>query len=149
MECPKCRHHNTAVIDSRDVEHNSVRRRRECETCRYRFTTYEKAEPVKFMVAKKDGKVEPYQRQKMIRGMRIAIEKRGIGDEILEEVADRIEQKIISQNQDSVPTTKIGDLVVKELRQLDEIAYLRFTSVYKEFKTRRSFEKELAKLNDG
>lgn len=148
MECPKCRHHSTAVIDSRDVEHNSVRRRRECEICRYRFTTYEKAEPVKFLVAKKDGRTEPYQRQKMIRGMRIAIEKRGIGDEVLEEVADRIEQKLIAQNQDSVPTTKIGDLVIKELRQLDEIAYLRFTSVYKEFKTRRSFEKELAKLNN-
>jgi len=147
VECPKCRQNSTAVIDSRDVEHNSVRRRRECEACNYRFTTYEKAEPVKFTVAKKDGQVEPYQRQKMIRGMRIAIEKRGIGDEVLEEVADRIEQKIIAQNLENVPSTKIGDLVIKELRSLDEIAYLRFTSVYKEFKTRRSFEKELAKLN--
>jgi len=149
VRCPKCQQSETSVIDSRDVEHNSIRRRRECEPCRYRFTTYEKIEPVRFTVIKKDGRAEPYDRSKIIRGITIATEKRGVGDEILEEIADKIEQKIIASGKNEVPSTKIGDLVIKELRLLDEVAYLRFTSVYKSFKNRRSFARELAKLEDS
>jgi len=149
MHCPKCQKDNTSVVDSRDVDYNSIRRRRECESCGYRFTTYEKIEPIRFTVIKKDDRVEPYDRAKMIRGMAIATEKRGVGAEVLEEIADRIEQKIIASGKTEAPSTKIGNLVIKELRLLDEVAYLRFTSVYKGFKSRRSFARELAKLEDS
>jgi len=115
-------------------------------SCHHRFTTYENLEPVKFSVAKKNGTTEPYDRSKIIRGMKLATEKLNISNEKLEQIADRIEQKLLQLNKSVIPSTKIGDLVVLELRKLDAVAYLRFKSVYKGFKDCRSFAKEAIKL---
>lgn len=147
LECPKCHKSEIIVIDSRDVDENTIRRRRECSKCNYRFTTYEKVEPVRFTVQKKDGSVEPYDRTKMIKGMSLATEKRNIGSEKLDEVADRIEHKLVRTGKSVIPSRRIGDAVICELKELDDVAYLRFASVYKEFRSGKSFEKEIKKLN--
>lgn len=146
MVCPKCHKDDIAVIDSRDVDGESIRRRRQCSKCGYRFTTYEKVEPVRFTVQKKSGNVEPYDRVKVLRGLQIATEKRDISKERLEEIVDAIEQKLIRTGKSVIPSRKIGDLVISQLRNLDEVAYLRFASVYKEFCSKKSFAKELEKL---
>lgn len=147
MDCPKCHKAELTVIDSRDVDNDSVRRRRECDNCGFRFTTYEKIEPIKITVLKKDGSLEPYDRNKVIKGMRIATEKRDISTDTLEEVTDKIEQKLIETGESVIPSKIIGDLVIAELKELDEVAYLRFASVYKEFRSPKSFKRELEKLS--
>jgi transcriptional repressor NrdR len=123
-----------------------VRRRRQCEKCGYRFTTYERIDPVKFTVIKSTGKHQPYDREKLIRGMAIATEKRDVSPETLDEIADRIEQKLLRSGKPEVTSRQIGNCVIAELRELDEIAYLRFTSVYRDFKTKKAFTKEIEKL---
>lgn len=145
MQCPNCRNEDTAVIDSRDVDPMNIRRRRECISCHYRFTTYEKFEPIKAMVIKRSGTFEPYDRNKVIKGMNIAAKDR-IDSKDIEAAAIRIEQKIFQRADNQIPSRYIGDLVVSELRGLDEVAYLRFASVYKNFKSIKSFEKELEKI---
>ena len=146
MNCPRCHNSDIEVIDTRDCDSDCVRRRRECVKCHYRFTTYERIEPIKLSVQKRSGGVEPYNREKVIRGMKIATEKRDIDVAELEEIADRIEQKLIETGKPMVPSRKIGNLVIKELKELDEVSYLRFASVYKGFCSGKSFEKELEKL---
>lgn len=145
MLCPKCKQ-ETYVIDSRDIEPNVIRRRRECEDCNHRFTTYERIEPVNITIIKRDGSHEPYERDKITRGILLAIQKRTIPEQEIEEIVDRVEAKLSEIGEDAIPSRKIGELVIKELRELDEVAYLRFASVYKAFKSAKSFEKELARL---
>lgn len=145
MLCPHCRKEDSQVIDSRDVDESTIRRRRACPKCRYRFTTYEKIEPLKLTVIKRDDRLEPYRREKLERGIRIACQKR-IPDEQIDNLIDVIEQELIITGTDEIPSRKIGDLVISKLKEIDEIAYLRFTSVYKGFKSLKSFEKELKKL---
>ncbi len=146
MFCPRCQNDNTEVIDSRDVDDGSIRRRRQCCKCKYRFTTYENIEPVKLNVLKRDGNVEAYSRVKLLKGMYKATEKRGISADKIEDVADRVEQKLIERDENIVPSKIIGQLVIKELKKLDEVAYIRFASVYKNFNNCNSFIKEAEKL---
>jgi len=145
--CPKCHKDNIAVIDSRDTDDESIRRRRQCVKCRYRFTTYERIEPIKFMVTKKDGSSEPYDRSKVIRGISLATEKRGISPRTIERLVDSIEQQLIQAGESTITSRNIGDLVIKHLKKLDEVSYIRFASVYKVFRTPKAFANELKKLN--
>ncbi|MCX6809471.1 MAG: transcriptional regulator NrdR [Candidatus Berkelbacteria bacterium] len=145
MICPSCKSDKTAVIDSRDVDLKAIRRRRECDDCKYRFTTYERVEPVKLNVAKRDGKVEQFDREKIIRGIKIAANDR-ISDPMVSDVADEIEQKLLELGEPAITSKKIGNLVISKLKKIDEIAYIRFASVYKNFQDIDSFEQELVKL---
>lgn len=146
MFCPKCKT-NTYVVDSRDVEASAVRRRRECEKCRYRFTTYERLEPVAITVLKRDGSEEAYSREKIRKGIELACQKRTISEQKIDEVVDRIESKLLELGDRHIASKKIGEWATDELRELDDVAYLRFASVYKQFKSAKSFEKELEKLS--
>lgn len=146
MDCPRCKHNETSVIDSRDTDKTTIRRRRECDACRSRFTTYERTEPVKLFVEKRDGTLEPYRRDKIVRGLMLATEKRAILPTTLEEITDRIETKIWAEQSDHISSKHIGELVIHELRALDNVAYLRFASVYRSFASLEAFEKEVAKI---
>lgn len=146
MHCPCCKKKATFVIDSRDIDVSTIRRRRECAHCKYRFTTYEKTEPTKLMVIKKDGLLQPYSRDKIAAGVALATEKLDISTEQLEAIVDEVERELLKMGEPNVPSLKIGRMVLGKLRRLDEVAYLRFSSVYKGFSSIKSFEKELKKL---
>lgn len=145
MKCPKCKSESVQVIDSRDVDASSIRRRRSCEKCASRFTTYERIEPANFTVKKRGGRIEPFDKDKILRGMEVAVHGR-IGLELLTEIADDIENRLILSGEHPIPTKKIGNMVVARLKKIDEISYLRFVSVYKNFEEIESFEQELTKL---
>src|SRR5215472_4569250 len=146
MLCPVCRSGDTRVVDSRDDE-NAVRRRRECQACKHRFTTYERAEAPRLFVVKKDGRREPYNREKVLGGIRKACEKRPVSDAQMQEVADVIERELGMRGESEVPSSAVGELVMAALRKLDKVAYIRFASVYREFDL-QSFQQELAQLLD-
>ncbi len=133
MKCPYCSAKDTRVIDSRESD-ETVRRRRECPTCGQRFTTHERADRVALSVVKKDGRREEYDRAKLARGIRIACTKRPVPVEAVETAIDRIESKIFSLGKSEVPSSFIGELVMEKLRDLDGVAYVRFASVYREFR---------------
>ena len=147
MRCPYCGKKKDSVIDSR-VAHNgsSVRRRRECLKCKRRFTTYEYVERVPLMVIKKDGRREPFDRQKLMNGLIKACEKRPVSVERLEKLVDDMERKLEKKNSQEVASKEIGELVMKSLHSLDEIAYVRFASVYRQFKDVGQFVKELKRF---
>ena len=145
MKCPRCSSNDTSVIEKRDVDDRSIRRRRKCVRCDFRFTTYEKFEQIKLTVTKRGGKRESFDKQKIVRGIKIAGKDR-LSDEKIEEIADEIERKILEQKQDPISSKKIGQIVIDCLKGADQIAYLRFASVYKNFKNLSSFEQELSKL---
>lgn len=145
MLCPKCRSSKVQVIDSRDVDDRTIRRRRECEKCLFRFTSYERIEPIKVTVAKSNGMSEPFDRNKIIKGVAIASNGR-VKREDIEKLADEVESKVSEETSNLVTSKKIGNMVIKKLKKLDEISYLRFTSVYKNFQNLNSFEEELEKL---
>lgn len=147
MICPKCKSSETQVIDSRDVDARSIRRRRECEKCEFRFTSYERIEPVKLSVIKRDGRIEPFDREKILKGMETAAHDR-IGPELLNEIIDEIESRLAESGDSAVATRKIGNMVIERLKKIDEISYLRFVSVYKNFQKISSFEQELTKLKN-
>lgn len=147
MRCPFCQHEDTRVIDSRTSEDQSVvRRRRECPECARRFTTYERPGEVRVFVIKKDGRREPFDREKVIVGMTKACEKLPIGREVIERAADEIEREVRDELAEEVPASHIGALVMARLRDMDEVAYVRFASVYKEFRDAESFLKEIESL---
>lgn len=148
MLCPKCKSEKLSVIDSRDTDEKAVRRRRECEECGYRFTTYERVEPVKLLVLKRSGDIQPFDRSKIFRGMAIAANGR-ISNEQIEQIVDDIEQKFADIGENVIPSRKIGNLVIAKLKKKDEIVYLRFASVYKNFQNIDSFEEELEKLKNN
>ncbi len=145
MNCPKCKSEKLSVIDSRDTDENCVRRRRQCEDCGNRFTTYEKVEPIKLSVLKRSGTIEHFEKEKIFKGIEIASNGR-ISNDLIEEMVDDIEQKLASCGESVVASRKIGNLVMAKLKKLDEIAYLRYASVYKNFQGIDSFEEELEKL---
>ena len=145
MNCPSCGK-ETGVIDSRETEENSIRRRRECFSCGSRFTTYERIETPHLIVVKRDGREESYDREKIISGMKTACQKTSVTDARIEALADEVEQKIMNEGEEKVKSRRIGNMVIKRLKNLDEVAYLRFASVYKGFEDIESFEEEIEKL---
>ena len=146
MHCPRCKSEDTAVIDSRlSEEGRAVRRRRECTKCTHRFTTFERQEMSSLIVVKRDGTREPYSRSKIERGIWLACSKRKISQEQVDALLDKLEEKWAA-NKEEVITTTIGNDVMKELKKLDKVAYIRFASVHREFKDVEEFKEELAKM---
>lgn len=149
MICPKCKKPDTRVLDSRDTnDGREIRRRRECESCRFRFTTFERIDTTNFIVIKKDGSREPYQREKILSGLWKACEKRPVTEAQVEAVVNRLEDRLSTHGKE-IPSAMIGEEVMEAVRDLDEVAYIRFASVYRQFKDVDSFKKELAKLLEG
>lgn len=147
MKCPFCGHAEDKVIDSRTGGSGDViRRRRECEACARRFTTYERVEDVLPTVIKKDGGREPFDRQKLVRGARIACIKRPVPIERIEAIADAIEREIQEPERREIPSSELGERMMVHLRAVDEVAYVRFASVYRSFRDVDEFLNELGKL---
>jgi transcriptional repressor NrdR len=147
MKCPFCGNLDSKVIDSRLAEDSeSIRRRRECERCSKRFTSYERLETQPIIVIKKDGSRQPYDRNKILGGLIRACIKRNIGIETLEKIADDIELEIRNSTSFEITSSGIGDLVLRRLKNLDKVAYIRFASVYKHFADIEEFTKELDAL---
>ncbi|MCD8199643.1 MAG: transcriptional regulator NrdR [Coriobacteriaceae bacterium] len=147
MYCPKCNYEETKVVDSRSSEDGtSIRRRRECLNCGHRFTTYEREELGPVMIMKKDGTIEPFDHQKLLRSLLTACAKRGISLEALEEVVYTIEDELAEQFQREIPSSALGDIVLQHLKDLDKVAYIRFASVYKDFQDLSEFNAELSKV---
>jgi transcriptional repressor NrdR len=147
MRCPYCGFIESKVIDSRPTEeNNSIRRRRECLKCGKRFTTYEKLESVALVVVKKDDSRQPFNRNKVLKGIITACEKRPISILQMEKIADDIESELAQSMEREVKSTKIGEMVMEKLRNLDEVAYVRFASVYKQFEDVSTFMDELQGL---
>jgi len=147
MKCPFCGGLEDKVIDSRTgKEGEIIRRRRECLSCGERFTTYEYIDEISPAVAKSDSRRESYDRNKLIKSIRIACTKRPVSEEMIDEMVKRIEEKISNQFTKEVKSKYIGELVMKELRNCDEVAYVRFASVYRNFKDKEEFVRELEKL---
>jgi len=147
MKCPFCGHLEDKVIDSRSAGTGEViRRRRECESCARRFTTYERVEDVLPTVVKKDGRREPFDRQKLLRGLRTACSKRPVSIERVEAIADSIEREVQEHEKREVTASELGERVMGHLRELDEVAYVRFASVYRSFRDVDEFLVELGKI---
>jgi transcriptional repressor NrdR len=132
MKCPHCGYHDSKVLDSRDTS-ESIRRRRQCLSCNGRFTTHERFQQNALFVIKKDKRREPFQKEKILAGVRKACEKRPIAEHVIEKIVDEIESELIAQGKAEVPSTTIGDMVMEQLKSLDHIAYIRFASVYRDF----------------
>ena len=148
MLCPKCKHDETRVVDSREVdESRATRRRRECESCAHRFTTYERIELGNLIVRKRDGTPEPYDRAKLERGIWRALEKRPVNAAQVAAMVDDIENAWREDGLTEIKSDAIGDAVLTRLKDLDDVAYIRFASVYKAFQTAGEFQAELKKLS--
>jgi transcriptional repressor NrdR len=147
VKCPFCSFADTKVIDSRlGKEGNNIRRRRECFDCERRFTTYERIEETLPLVIKKDGRREPFDRQKIIAGMQRACEKRPVSIATIEKMADRLELSLQESGEKEIESSRIGEAVMEALHELDEVAYVRFASVYRQFKDINEFMSELKDL---
>ncbi|MCX7902980.1 MAG: transcriptional regulator NrdR [Caloramator sp.] len=147
MKCPFCNHIETKVLDSRPTEDNtSIRRRRECLNCNRRFTTYEKVEDIPVYVIKKDGRREPFDKRKILIGVLKSCEKRPISIGKIEELVNEIEKQVYNTMRQEIESSLIGELVMKKLKDLDDVAYVRFASVYRQFKDINTFLEELQKL---
>ncbi|WAA10183.1 transcriptional regulator NrdR [Fervidibacillus albus] len=147
MKCPSCHFNNTRVIDSRPVDDaRSIRRRRECEKCGYRFTTFERVEEIPLIVIKKEGTREEFSREKILRGLIKACEKRPVSLEQLEEVTMEIERELRNIGISEIKSATIGEMVMDKLANIDEVAYVRFASVYRQFKDINVFIDELKEL---
>ena len=150
MKCPFCEFHDSKVIDSRAAEEgNSIRRRRECLQCAKRFTTYEMVEDLPLRVVKKDGRRMAFDRSKILNGLMKACEKRPISLEVLEETADKVEKELRNSMEREIPSRLIGEVLMKHLKNLDHVAYVRFASVYREFTDIDNFMQELEALKDN
>ncbi|HEY5431891.1 MAG TPA: transcriptional regulator NrdR [Coriobacteriia bacterium] len=147
MKCPFCGHDETKVVDSRVSEsQDAIRRRRECLVCEQRFTTYERVEEMPLMVIKKDGHREPFDRTKLLRGLTAATVKRDVSPEQLQQLIDDVEADLHDSFRYEISAKQLGDLVLEHLKALDRVAYVRFASVYKEFKDLDEFTRELKGL---
>ena len=147
MRCPKCQADDTKVIESRDVAGGeSIRRRRECLKCQTRYTTYERIERPNLIVIKKDGTRQMFSRQKILDGLDRACEKTSVSGPAREELVARVEKKLYDVGEPEVSSKEIGNLVMEELANLDDVAYVRFASVYRHFKSLEGFERELSKI---
>jgi transcriptional repressor NrdR len=147
MRCPFCENLDTRVIDSRPTEEgHAIRRRRECDNCNKRFTTYEKVEEMIFMVIKKDGSREAFDRNKVMNGIIKACEKRPVSIASIEKIVDDIERGLNNMMEKEVESKLIGEVIMEHLKELDEVAYVRFASVYRQFKDVNTFVAEIEKL---
>ena len=147
MKCPYCGYNESKVIDSRPAEEGaSIRRRRECLACQRRFTTYEIMERLPLVVVKRDGSRQTFDKNKLIRSMLKACEKRTVALDELERIANEIEQELQNALEREIPTSEVGELVMERLKNLDEVAYVRFASVYRQFKDLNTFMEELTRL---
>ena len=147
MKCPFCSHENTRVIDSRPAEeNNSIRRRRVCDICGKRFTTYEKIETIPLIIIKKDNNRETYDRAKIEAGVLRACHKRPISAAQINHLVDEVETEIFNREEKEISSTLIGEIVMDKIKDLDSVAYVRFASVYREFKDVDSFMSELKKM---
>lgn len=149
MRCPRCANNGSRVVDSRPSDEGmTIRRRRECEKCDYRFTTYERIEVTPLLVVKKNGDREEFDRSKILRGIHRAFEKRPFSAEQQEDVVNQIETKIRETGLREIPSEDIGEYVMNELAQVDDVAYIRFASVYREFQDINVFMEEMQNIGD-
>ena len=149
MKCPFCGHENTRVIDSRPADDSSsIRRRRQCDICGKRFTTYEKIETIPLVVIKKDNNREPYNRAKLEAGIIRSCHKRPVSVDQITALVDDVENIVFNMEEKEIPSHKIGELLMERLKKLDQVAYVRFASVYREFKDVNTFMDELKKILD-
>lgn len=150
VRCPFCNQDDDRVIDSRATDDGTaIRRRRQCNPCGKRFTTYERVEGEEALrVVKKDGRIQSFDRRKILHGLMVACEKRPVASEDLEAAANRVHQHLISEGSREISTTEIGKAVMEELRKLDQVAYVRFASVYREFKSLDEFMREMTRVMD-
>ena len=147
MTCPSCAYREDKVIDSRESkEGDAIRRRRQCLSCDRRFTTYEKIDEIPYMIIKKDGRREKFERQKILNGLIKAAEKRPIAMTRLASIVDKVESKLSDSAERELSTTEVGEMLMDELRGLDKIAYVRFASVYRNFEDEEAFLSELKEL---
>lgn len=147
MRCPSCQYNGTKVVDSRPVDENkSIRRRRECEQCGFRFTTFEKVEETPLIVVKKDGSREEFSREKVLRGLIRACEKRPVTLEQLEEIVFTIEKELRRMGNSEIKSEHVGEKVMDKLAAVDEVAYVRFASVYRQFKDINVFMEEVKEI---
>ena len=147
MKCPFCSHENTRVIDSRPAdENNSIRRRRVCDECGKRFTTYEKVETIPLIIIKKDNNREAYDRSKIESGVLRACHKRPVSAEQITKIVDAVETEVFNMEQKEIPSRSIGEIVMDKMKNLDPVAYVRFASVYREFKDVNTFVDELKNI---
>lgn len=149
MKCPFCGKENTRVIDSRPSDDDSsIRRRRQCDKCARRFTTYENVEAIPFVVIKKDMSREPYDRKKLEAGVFRSCHKRPISVEQIGVVIDKVETEVFKKEEREISTTTIGEMVLEQLKQIDSVAYIRFASVYRDFEDMSTFMREIEKLQE-
>lgn len=146
MKCPYCGHDETKVLETREINDDSTRRRRECLKCEKRFTTHEEIELSNVFVIKKDGRKVIFDRQKITKSIQIACQKRPVELETIEEASRKIEAKFRTSGKKEITTKQIGEQVLKQLKKLDQVAYIRFASVYRDFQDLESFKKELDTL---
>lgn len=146
MHCPYCDEPGTSVVDTRETSDNDVRRRRECSACGERFTTYERHESPSLTVVKRDGEDEPFNRDKLRTGIKRACNKRPMSEDDIEDLVDTIESRIRAKDVKEVSAEEIGEIAMSTLKETDEVAYLRFASVYRDFDDVDSFEEELEEL---
>lgn len=147
MICPFCGHSDTRVVDSRDTnDGKAIRRRRECEKCQARFSTYEEMEIMRLTVIKRSGNKQEYDRSKIETGIRKALEKRPVSEERISKVIGDIEYEIQARESNEITSKEIGKFILEKLKETDDVAYLRFASVYKSFKSADSFRKEMEKM---
>jgi transcriptional repressor NrdR len=150
MKCPYCGFTQDRVVDSRESKDaDSIRRRRECEGCNKRFTTYERIDEIPYMVVKKDGRREKFDRQKVLSGLLHACEKRPVAAVNLEQIVDETEAFVVDSPERERTTNEVGELIMSRLNDIDTVAYIRFASVYRDFKDVREFKAELEELLDG
>ena len=146
MKCPYCGSENLKTLETRDSPYNTARRRRECADCGKRFTSYEYVETIELMVKKKDGRSERFDLNKIVRGLQKATEKRPVTMDQIHELAERVRQDLTMLGKEEVSSREIGDLVMKHLKKLDRVAYIRFASVYREFEEPEDFQKLLKEV---
>ncbi|MEM2971108.1 MAG: transcriptional regulator NrdR [Candidatus Bathyarchaeia archaeon] len=146
MKCPYCMSENIRTLETRDSPDNTVRRRKECTECGKRFTTYEYVETVELMVKKKDGRIERFDLNKIVRGLQKACEKRPVTMEQIQALAEHVRQDLMVRGKTEVSSQEIGDLVMKYLKSLDRVAYIRFASVYRRFEEPEDFRKVLLEV---
>jgi transcriptional repressor NrdR len=146
MKCPYCGSENLKTLETRDSPDNTVRRRKECADCGKRFTSYEYVETVELMVKKKDGRLERFDLNKIVRGLQKACEKRPVTMDQIHELAEHVRQDLMSNGKEEVTSREIGDLVMKHLKNVDRVCYIRFASVYKQFEEPEDFQKLLKEV---
>ncbi len=146
MKCPYCGSENIKTLETRDSPDNTIRRRKECASCGKRFTTYEYIETIELMVRKRDGRLERFDLNKIVRGLQKACEKRPVTMEQIHELAEKVRQELMAMGKEEVTSQEIGDLVMKHLKNLDRVAYVRFASVYRRFEEPEDFRRVLQEV---